>query len=315
MKLLQFPIDGLCSPSYLERVAATAPSALPPDAPCLVAFVCSKVALFRVMVFLHLWFVVVPVTQKFLYNVPSVRELTVPGKHWNETEFKGLECSDGVLPVLMGRAAWLAALPVPRFQGLATLTPERRPCPLPSPVVWPALFPLKWLANCFQFSCAAMLVVLLAALIGCVILAFVELEGDAAAMVPGLLDQAYEFLVGVIKFLRSSTAAAAAAAVASKGDGSSKVSKKDFGEMKENEKEQRVQFFVKHGSTSSVVRSSSLDVVSDLLQLHSDEYAVCGSRLIKMESTLSQNGIGNGSNVQVLRRLRGGAGAYLDIPG
>ena len=33
--------------------------------------------------------------------------------------------------------------------------------------------------------------------------------------------------------------------------------------------------------------------------LHSDEYAVCGSRLIKMESTLSQNGIGNGSNVQV----------------
>ena len=315
MKLLQFPIDGLCSPSYLERVAATAPSALPPDAPCLVAFVCSKVALLRVMVFLHLWLVVVPVTQKFLYNVPSVRELAVPGMHWNETEFKGLECSDGVLPVLMGRAAWLAALPVPRFQGLATLTPERRPCPLPSPVVWPALFPLKWLANCFQFSCAAMLVVLLAALIGCVILAFVELEGDAAAMVPGLLDQAYEFLVGVIKFLRSSTAAAAAAAAASKGDGSSKVSKKDFGEMKENEKEQRVQFFVKHGSTLSVVRSSSLDVVSDLLQLHSDEYAVCGSRLIKMESTLSQNGIGNGSNVQVLRRLRGGAGAYLDIPG
>ena len=34
-----------------------------------------------------------------------------------------------------------------------------------------------------------------------------------------------------------------------------------------------------------------------------------------MDSTLSQNGIGNGSNVQVLRRLRGGAGAYLDIPG
>ena len=92
----------------------------------------------------------------------------------------------------------------------------------------------------------------------------------------------------------------------------SKVSNKDLGEMKE---EKRVQFFVKYGSTSSVVRSSSLDQVSDVLQLHSDEYAVCGSRLIKMESTLSQNGIGNGSNVQVLRRLRGGAGAYLDIPG
>ena len=81
------------------------------------------------------------------------------------------------------------------------------------------------------------------------------------------------------------------------------------------EKEKRVQFFVKYGSTSSVVRSSSLDVVSDVLHLHADEYAVCGSRLIKMECTLSQNGIGNGSNVQVLRRLRGGAGAYLDIPG
>ena len=77
-----------------------------------------------------------------------------------------------------------------------------------------------------------------------------------------------------------------------------------------------MQFFVKYGSgTSSVVRSSSLDVVSDVLHFHADEYAVCGSRLFKMECTLSQNGIGNGSNVQVLRRLRGGAGAYLDIPG
>ena len=85
--------------------------------------------------------------------------------------------------------------------------------------------------------------------------------------------------------------------------------------MKEKEQGKRVQFFVKYGSTSSVVRSSSLDVVSDVLQLQADEYAVCGSRLMKMESTLSQNCIGNGSNVQVLRRLRGGAGAYLDIPG
>ena len=180
-------------------------------------------------------------------------------------------------------------------------------------VVWSALFPLKWLAKCFQQSCAAMLAALLAAIIGCVILAFCELEWDAAAMVPGLLDQAYEFPVGVIKFLRCRTAAAAAApAAASKCVGSDcKVSEKDLGEMKENEKEQRVQFFVKHGSTSSVVRSSSLDVVSDVLQLHADEYAVCGSRMINMESTLSQNGIGNGSNVQVLRRLRGGAGAYL----
>ena len=83
----------------------------------------------------------------------------------------------------------------------------------------------------------------------------------------------------MIKSLRSSTAAAAASAAASKCDGSSKVSKKDFGEMKEKEK--RVQFFVKYGSTSSVVRSSSLDVVSDVLQLYADEYAVCGSRLIR----------------------------------
>ena len=94
-----------------------------------------------------------------------------------------------------------------------------------------------------------------------------------------------------------------------------KFQRKILVKMKEKEQGKRVQFFVKYGRTSSVVRSSSLDVVSDVLQLQADEYAVCGSRLIKMESTLSQNGIGNGSNVQVLRRLRGGAGAYLDIPG
>ena len=136
---------------------------------------------------MRLWMALVPETQKLLYIVPSVRELAVPGLPWKETEFKGPESYDEVLPEWMVRAAWPAALPVPRFQGLATLTPERRPCPLPSPVVWPALFPLKWLAKCFQLSCAAMLVALLAALIGCVILAFCELEWDAAAMVPGLL--------------------------------------------------------------------------------------------------------------------------------
>ena len=36
---------------------------------------------------------------------------------------------------------------------------------------------------------------------------------------------------------------------------------------------------------------------------------------MKVGCTLSQNGIGNGSNVQVLRRLRGGTGSYLDVPG
>ena len=115
-------------------------------------------------------------------------------------------------------------------------------------------------------------------------------------------------------FQACSDSSSAAAATKSVGS-DSKVSESDSGEIKENEEQTRVQFFVKHGSTTSVVRSSSRDVVSDILQLHSDEYAVCGSRLIKMDSTLSQNGIGNGSNVQVLRRLRGGAGAYLDIPG
>ena len=42
---------------------------------------------------------------------------------------------------------------------------------------------------------------------------------------------------------------------------------------------------------------------------------MCGSGLVKVGCTLSENGIGNGSNVQVLRRLRGGAGSYLDVPG
>ena len=68
------------------------------------------------------------------------------------------------------------------------------------------------------------------------------------------------------------------AAASKRVSSGSKVSNKALGEMKE---EKRVQFFVKYGSTSSVVRSSSLDVVSDVLHLHADEYAVCGSRLIK----------------------------------
>ena len=70
-----------------------------------------------------------------------------------------------------------------------------------------------------------------------------------------------------------------------------------------------------YGQGSTVVRSPLHRVTSDVLCLSSVEYAVCGSRFVKMERTLSQNGIVNGSNVQVLRRLRGGAGAYLDIPG
>ena len=62
----------------------------------------------------------------------------------------------------------------------------------------------------------------------------------------------------------------------------------------------------------AVVRSSPDAVMSDVPHLDPDEYAVCGSRLVRMGCTLSQNGNGNGSNLQVLRRLRG---AYLDVPG
>ena len=50
--------------------------------------------------------------------MPSDRELAVPGSHWNETEFKGLEYSDGVLPVFVGRAAWSAAFACAAISGL-----------------------------------------------------------------------------------------------------------------------------------------------------------------------------------------------------
>ena len=76
-----------------------------------------------------------------------------------------------------------------------------------------------------------------------------------------------------------------------------------------------VQFFVNYGQGSTVVRSPLHCVTSDVLCLSSDEDAVCGSRLLKMSCTLSQNGTVNSSNVQVLRQLRGGAGAQKDIPG
>ena len=56
-------------------------------------------------------------------------------------------------------------------------------------------------------------------------------------------------------------------------------------------------------------------MTSDVLHPHADECAVCGSRLIKIECTLSQNGIGNGSNVHVLRRAPWWCSCVLDIPG
>ena len=53
-----------------------------------------------------------------------------------------------------------------------------------------------------------------------------------------------------------------------------------------NEKEKdvkRVQFFVNRGKGfTTVVRSSPDAVVSDVLHVDADEYAVCGSRLVKV---------------------------------
>ena len=77
-----------------------------------------------------------------------------------------------------------------------------------------------------------------------------------------------------------------------------------------------VQFFVNRGKGfTTFVRCSPDAVLSEVLHLVVDEYALCGSRFVKVCCTIGENWIVNGSNVQVLRRLRGGAGAYLDIPG
>ena len=78
-----------------------------------------------------------------------------------------------------------------------------------------------------------------------------------------------------------------------------------------------VQFFVNRGKGfTTVVRCSSGTVVlSEVLHLDVDEYALCGSRFVKVGCTIGENMTGNCSNVHVLRRLRGGDGAYLDVPG
>ena len=63
----------------------------------------------------------------------------------------------------------------------------------------------------------------------------------------------------------------------------------------------RVQFFVNRGKGfTTVVRCSPDAVLSDVLHLDTDEYAVCGSRFVKVGGTLSENWIGKGSNVEVL---------------
>ena len=77
-----------------------------------------------------------------------------------------------------------------------------------------------------------------------------------------------------------------------------------------------VQFFVNRGKGfTTVVRCSSGTVLSEVQHQDVDEYALCGSGFVKVGCTIGENLTGNCSNVQVLRRLRGGAGAYLDVPG
>ena len=120
----------------------------------------------------------------------------------------------------------------------------------------------------------------------------------------GISADTFVFQDSEAAFVPRGCSSSVAASVLS-GCSSSKVSSTGLGEVKEAKE---VQFFVKYGNSVS-------SVAVGVLHLHADEFAVCGSRLMKMGCTLSQNGIGNGSNLQVLRRLRGGAGAYLDIPG
>ena len=98
------------------------------------------------------------------------------------------------------------------------------------------------------------------------------------------------------------------------GSSGSCTAASSVGDKKKNVK--RVQFFVNRGiGFTTVVRCSPDAVLSDVLHLDTDEYAVCGSRFVKVGCTLSENWIGKGSNVEVQRLLRGGAISYLDIPG
>ena len=139
-----------------------------------------------------------------------------------------------------------------------------------------------------------------------------------AAIVPGMvLDGIFEtspagmVLDGI--FTDTINFEDSVAAFVPSGSSSCMISSTGWGEAKETK---GAQFFVNYGNgLTTVVSSSANAVVSDVLHLDADEYAVCGSRLVKVGCTLSGNGIGNGSNVRVLRRLRGGASSYLDVPG
>ena len=122
-----------------------------------------------------------------------------------------------------------------------------------------------------------------------------------------VLDGAFAVLVDsdVVGSGDSCTAASNEAAIVPSGCSSSTW----CGRKEEKEKDVKwVQFFVNRGKGfTTVVRCSPDAVLSDVLQMDTDECAVCGSRFVKVGCTSSEKWIGNGSNVEVLRRLRGGA--------
>ena len=79
--------------------------------------------------------------------------------------------------------------------------------------------------------------------------------------------------------------------------------------------DESVQFFVNYGKGSTVVRCNPGAMVSQMIELGSDGYAVCGTRFVKPNSTLLANRVGNGMTLHVLRRLGGGKSSNFDIAG
>ena len=58
-----------------------------------------------------------------------------------------------------------------------------------------------------------------------------------------------------------------------------------------SEKKEEIQFFVNFGKGSVVVRCSPHSIVSHVLHYGCEEYAVCGTRTLRSDDTLHQNGI------------------------
>ena len=78
-------------------------------------------------------------------------------------------------------------------------------------------------------------------------------------------------------------------------------------------KEEMLQFFVNYGKGSVVVRCSPHLIASHVLHYGCEEYAVCGTRTLRSNDTLLQNGIESGMTVRVLCRLRGGSGGNVNV--